>query len=231
MKPDPAKFVPFKYEESMGKELIEERTLYRKVFLQPNGTKKARIYVNPIHHLNGKNGFEDITSEIQFEQTNQNIVSSQNAITDRHVIYPPVTISNTIFGGDVFPNDYLPVGNAEYIYYKYLTVSVWDENTQQYVDIDIMQYDVRGIKAQTLIKIDIDSLVVTGTITDAKLNVYLADRYWYSSDVTDSLCNRCLNVIPPPLSYLCDYSYPAYGPNPGEQYQYISASIITDSTN
>ncbi len=74
--PEEQEFVPFKYDESMGKELIEERTLYRKVFLQPDGTKKARIYASPIHYFKNKNNLVDITASIA--STNDTITISSS---------------------------------------------------------------------------------------------------------------------------------------------------------
>lgn len=65
-------FKPFEYDESMGKELIQERTLYRKVFLKPDGTKKVRIYANPIHTRDSKNNLINLNMNASYDSLTVN---------------------------------------------------------------------------------------------------------------------------------------------------------------
>lgn len=230
MKPDTAKFVPFKYDKSMGRELMEERTLYRKVFQQPDGTRKARIYASPIHYKDEHGKFKNIMNQMQFLRSNQTIISSPNVITDRHS-------TQSKPGGwqilsDIFSNDYyLPIGNAEFIYGKVGTVMLCDND--DCVEWEYPIIDIRGVKAQTLIKIDFDALLSMGEIMDASLNVYLAACLYYHSSMRDFLCAKAAECSSnaPPLHEYCILGCPAGAPDAGARDQYISASIITNPTD
>lgn len=89
MKQDTANFVPFTYDETMGKELIEERTLHSKVFLQADGTKKARIYASPIHFEDENGNIQDMKSYNYLdngELQNRYLMNIYNDIYDDQIV-------------------------------------------------------------------------------------------------------------------------------------------------
>lgn len=114
MKQDTSKFVPFKYNESMGKELIKERTLYQKVFLQPDGTKKARIYASPIH-------FEDKNGDIQDMNSYNDLENDE--LQNRYLMI----IYNDIYNEDQIMLDASCLGTigSKYVWYSGNTIPTY----------------------------------------------------------------------------------------------------------